>query len=187
MRFRFNFDVYVAFNNCFNNMPIAALVAMRIFCCHGGIVRDLNSMSEISDLSRPQKVPNENPIMGQLMWNDPNRENDGWVSSARGVGYQFGKTPVNIRAMYMAVSNTNVQCISRSDKGFILFKIVVPYSAGTAMGLSGALQSGPAGQGTRGRAGWLRVLRQQTLRNHLLGVEILRPVRQCRCHHESRR
>lgn len=79
-------------------MPIAAIVAARIFCCHGGIVKDLGSLSEIADLPRPQKAPNENPVLGQLTWNDPNRDADGWTPSARGVGYQFGKTPVNIRS-----------------------------------------------------------------------------------------
>ncbi|OQR76675.1 serine/threonine-protein phosphatase PP1-beta-like [Tropilaelaps mercedesae] len=91
---RFSFEVYAAFNNCFNNMPIAAVVATRIFCCHGGIVKDLYSLSEIAELPRPQKAPNENTIMGQLTWSDPNREADGWIPSARGVGYQFGKTPL---------------------------------------------------------------------------------------------
>ncbi|XP_022696783.1 serine/threonine-protein phosphatase PP1-like [Varroa jacobsoni] len=91
---RFSFEVYQAFNNCFNNMPIAAIIATRIFCCHGGIVKDLSSLNEIAELSRPQKAPNENVVMGQLMWSDPNRDSDGWCPSSRGVGFNFGKTPL---------------------------------------------------------------------------------------------
>lgn len=83
-------------------MPVAAIIGERIFCCHGGIVKDLDSLSDIADISRPMKTPNENAVMSQLTWNDPNRDSDGWVDSSRGVGFMFGKTPVRIR-LYLPV------------------------------------------------------------------------------------
>ncbi|XP_003746749.3 serine/threonine-protein phosphatase PP1 [Galendromus occidentalis] len=91
---RYGFEVYTAFNNSFNNMPVAAIIGQRIFCCHGGIVKDLDSLQAIADIARPVKQPNENAIMSQLTWSDPNRDSDGWTESARGVGFMFGKTPL---------------------------------------------------------------------------------------------
>ncbi len=41
----------------FNYMPIAALIDEKIFCMHGGLSPDLQSMDQIEKIKRPQEIP----------------------------------------------------------------------------------------------------------------------------------
>ena len=75
---------------CFNQMPVAALIADQIFCCHGGISFNMQSMDDIANLPRPTAVPNKG-LMCDLLWSDPSQDIDGWAEHKRGAGYAFGK------------------------------------------------------------------------------------------------
>lgn len=39
---RYNVKLWKTFTDCFNCLPIAAIIDEKIFCCHGGLSPDLN-------------------------------------------------------------------------------------------------------------------------------------------------
>ena len=54
---RYNGKLWKAFNNCFNCLPVAAIVGDKIFCCHSGLSPDLHEFQQIRKLARPTDVP----------------------------------------------------------------------------------------------------------------------------------
>lgn len=77
----------------FDYLSLSAVVDGTIFCVHGGISPSLTSLDQIRQIDRRQEVPNDGP-MCDLLWSDPTDEHDGWGTSPRGAGYQFGKDTV---------------------------------------------------------------------------------------------
>ncbi|KAK3928852.1 Serine/threonine-protein phosphatase PP1-beta, partial [Frankliniella fusca] len=77
------------FADCFNCMPLAAVVGGRIFCCHGGLSPDLHSLDQIDRLPRPADVPRQG-LSCDLLWADPEYV-IGWQPNvSRGCSYVFG-------------------------------------------------------------------------------------------------
>ena len=60
---RFNIKLWKTFTDCFNCLPIAAIVDEKIFCCHGGLSPDLQSMEQIRRIMRPTDVPDTGRII----------------------------------------------------------------------------------------------------------------------------
>ncbi|KAH1020556.1 hypothetical protein HUJ04_010189 [Dendroctonus ponderosae] len=54
---RFNIKLWKTFTDCFNCLPIAAIIDEKIFCCHGGLSPDLQGMEQIRHIMRPTDVP----------------------------------------------------------------------------------------------------------------------------------
>lgn len=87
---RCNIKIWKAFVDTFNTLPIAAIVAQKIFCVHGGLSPSLSHMDDIRQIARPTDVPDYG-LLNDLLWSDPaDMEND-WESNERGVSYCFGK------------------------------------------------------------------------------------------------
>jgi serine/threonine-protein phosphatase PP1 catalytic subunit len=87
---RTNIKVWKSFIDTFNCLPIAAIVAQKIFCVHGGLSPSLSHMDDIRQIARPTDVPDYG-LLNDLLWSDPaDMEND-WESNERGVSYCFGK------------------------------------------------------------------------------------------------
>ncbi|KAK9480873.1 Metallo-dependent phosphatase-like protein [Lipomyces japonicus] len=91
---RCSVKVWKTFIDCFNTLPIAAIVASKIFCVHGGLSPVLNSMDEIRDIVRPTDVPDFG-LLNDLLWSDPADTQNEWEDNERGVSYCFGKTAIN--------------------------------------------------------------------------------------------
>lgn len=88
---RYNIRLWKSFTDCFNCLPVAAIVEEKIFCCHGGLSPELISMDQIRQLPRPTDVPDQG-LLCDLLWSDPSEEVDGWADNvARGVSFTFGK------------------------------------------------------------------------------------------------
>ncbi|XP_068145123.1 serine/threonine-protein phosphatase PP-Y [Drosophila tropicalis] len=85
---RYNIKLWRNFTDCFNVMPVAAIVGERIFCCHGGLSPNLHQMDQIRQLRRPSEVPSTG-VMCDLLWADVNRSTKGWGYNSRGVSYTF--------------------------------------------------------------------------------------------------
>lgn len=71
-------------------LPIAAIVAGKIFCVHGGLSPALSHMDDIRHIARPTDVPDFG-LLNDLLWSDPADQEKDWESSERGVSYSFGK------------------------------------------------------------------------------------------------
>ncbi|RXM32770.1 Sarcoplasmic/endoplasmic reticulum calcium ATPase 1 [Acipenser ruthenus] len=86
---RYNIKLWKTFTDCFNCLPIAAIVDEKIFCCHGGLSPDLQSMEQVRRVMRPTDVPDQG-LLCDLLWADPDKDVLGWGENDRGVSFTFG-------------------------------------------------------------------------------------------------
>lgn len=87
---RANVKIWKNFIDTFNCLPIAAIVAGKIFCVHGGLSPALMHMDDIRNIIRPTDVPDFG-LLNDLLWSDPAKQTKEWENSERGVSYSFGK------------------------------------------------------------------------------------------------
>lgn len=96
---RFSVRLYHVFNDCFNCLPVCAIISDSIFCCHGGISPHLQNMDQIRKLIRPcfisDNVDNHKSVLIDLLWSDPAstkttpHERGKWMPNDRGISYTF--------------------------------------------------------------------------------------------------
>jgi len=84
-------SVWRMFTDLFDYLPLAAVIDDKIFCVHGGLSSSLSTVDQIRVLSRFQEPAQESP-MTDLLWSDPDLENDGFRHTAKGIGCFFGKS-----------------------------------------------------------------------------------------------
>ncbi|KAI4716302.1 phosphoprotein phosphatase PPZ [Aureobasidium sp. EXF-10727] len=87
---RCNIKVWKSFVDTFNCLPIASVVANKIFCVHGGLSPSLSHMDDIRNIARPTDVPDYG-LLNDLLWSDPADMDNDWEANERGVSYCFGK------------------------------------------------------------------------------------------------
>ncbi|OAY75841.1 Serine/threonine-protein phosphatase PP1 [Ananas comosus] len=90
---RCNVKVWKVFSDCFNCLPVAALIDDQILCMHGGLSPDLHNLDQIRNLDRPADVP-DTGLLCDLLWSDPSKDVQGWGTNDRGVSYTFGPDQV---------------------------------------------------------------------------------------------
>ncbi|RDX81603.1 Serine/threonine-protein phosphatase PP1, partial [Mucuna pruriens] len=91
---RFNVRLWKTFTECFNCLPVAALIDEKILCMHGGLSPDLLHLDQIRNIQRPTDVP-DTGLLCDLLWSDPSKEVQGWGMNDRGVSYTFGADKVS--------------------------------------------------------------------------------------------
>ncbi|KAG8902267.1 serine/threonine protein phosphatase Pzh1 [Tulasnella sp. 403] len=91
---RTSLKIWKTFVDVFNTLPIAAIVASKIFCVHGGLSPSLASMEDIKRIQRPTDVPDYG-LLNDLLWSDPSDTAADWEDNERGVSYCFGKSVIN--------------------------------------------------------------------------------------------
>ena len=87
---RCNIKIWKTFVDTFNCLPIASIVAGKIFCVHGGLSPNLSHMDDIRGIARPTDVPDYG-LLNDLLWSDPAEMDEDWEPNERGVSYCFGK------------------------------------------------------------------------------------------------
>ncbi|EPY50993.1 serine/threonine protein phosphatase Pzh1 [Schizosaccharomyces cryophilus OY26] len=103
---RCNIKIWKTFINTFNCLPIASVVAGKIFCVHGGLSPALSSMDDIKEITRPTDVPDYG-LLNDLLWSDPaDLEND-WEDNERGVSFVFNK---NVIRQFLARHDFDLIC-----------------------------------------------------------------------------
>jgi len=91
---RYNVKLWKTFTECFNCLPIAAIIDEKIFCMHGGLSPDLKAMEQIRRIVRPTDVP-DTGLLCDLLWSDPDKDIQGWGENDRGVSFTFGSDVVS--------------------------------------------------------------------------------------------
>jgi len=57
-------------SDSFNFLPVAAVVAGRIFCVHGGLSPLTKHLSTVNLIRRPIE-PHANKMLSDMLWSDP--------------------------------------------------------------------------------------------------------------------
>jgi len=91
---RYNIKLWKTFTDCFNCLPIAGVIESTIFCVHGGLSPDFQSLDQIRKFERPADIPDYG-LMNDLLWSDPDEDITGWGENDRGVSWTFGGDIVN--------------------------------------------------------------------------------------------
>jgi len=86
---RYNIKLWKTFTDCFNCLPVAAVIDEKIFCVHGGLSPEHQSMDQVRRIPRPTDVP-DSGIICDLLWSDPDKDIEGWGENDRGVSFTFG-------------------------------------------------------------------------------------------------
>jgi len=90
---RYSIKLWKIFTDCFNCLPIAAIIDEKIFCVHGGLSPDHQTMEQLKTVKRPTDVA-DTGIVCDLLWSDPLRNQMGWGENDRGVSFTFGEDVV---------------------------------------------------------------------------------------------
>ncbi|KAI5148620.1 serine/threonine-protein phosphatase PP1 catalytic subunit [Enteropsectra breve] len=107
---RYSVHLWKIFTECFDWLPIAALIDSRILCMHGGLSPDLRNIDQIRQISRPTDIP-DCGLLCDLLWSDPDKATNGWGENDRGVSVTFGSNVVD-----EFLNRTNIDLICRAHQ-----------------------------------------------------------------------
>ena len=91
---RYNVKMWKIFIECFNCLPIAAVVDDNIFCVHGGLSPELRYIEQLKDIVRPTDIP-EYGLLCDVLWSDPAEINEEFGDSDRGISVTFSKKVIS--------------------------------------------------------------------------------------------
>ncbi|CAK9323427.1 unnamed protein product [Citrullus colocynthis] len=74
---RFSVRLWKIFTDCFNCLPVAAVIDDKILCMHGGLSPEMQSLNQVGDIERPIDVPDQG-LLCDLLSADPDRDIRGW-------------------------------------------------------------------------------------------------------------
>jgi serine/threonine-protein phosphatase PP1 catalytic subunit len=141
---RYSIKLWKNFIDCFNCLPIAAVIEDTIFCCHGGLSPDLIFVNQIKNIIRPTDVP-EYGMLCDILWSDPDNDAEDYFGyNERGISVTFSK-----KLLQRFLSDNNLELLCRAhqvvEEGYEFFgnnKCVTVFSAPNYCGMfdnSGAM------------------------------------------------
>lgn len=68
---RYSIKLWKIFTDCFNALPVAASVDDKIFCMHGGLSPELNSLDQVRKIVRPTDIPEQGKYIFTKKFNIP--------------------------------------------------------------------------------------------------------------------
>jgi len=86
---RYGLKIWHKFNDCFNCLPLGAIIEDKILCIHGGLSPDIKNLEQIRRIVRPTEIPDAG-LLCDLLWADPDTDTPGWAPNDRGVSFTFG-------------------------------------------------------------------------------------------------
>ncbi|XP_065209634.1 serine/threonine-protein phosphatase 6 catalytic subunit [Planococcus citri] len=89
----------------FDFLAIAAIIDNQVFCVHGGLSPDLQTLDQIRSIERNQEIPYKGAFC-DLVWSDP-EEVDNFAVSPRGAGWLFGES---VTQKFMEINNLKLIC-----------------------------------------------------------------------------
>ncbi len=90
---RYSIKLWKIFIDCFNCLPISAIIDNKILLMHGGLSPELNNINQLKNIIRPTDVPEEG-LLCDLLWSDPESNDKGWSENDRGVSFTFNEKVV---------------------------------------------------------------------------------------------
>ncbi|KAK1763703.1 Metallo-dependent phosphatase-like protein [Phialemonium atrogriseum] len=126
----YNILLWKIFTDCFNCMPVAAIIDEQIFAMHGGLSPDLNSMYQIRRIQRPTDIP-VSGLMCDLLNSDPDKDITGWSENDRGVSLTFGPDVVTrfLQKQDMSLIVRSNQIVKAGYEFFARRQLVTLFSA----------------------------------------------------------
>eukprot|EP00697_Spironema_sp_BW2_P009751 gnl/Spiro4/24747_TR12298_c0_g1_i1.p1 gnl/Spiro4/24747_TR12298_c0_g1~~gnl/Spiro4/24747_TR12298_c0_g1_i1.p1 ORF type:complete len:545 (+),score=143.09 gnl/Spiro4/24747_TR12298_c0_g1_i1:81-1637(+) len=70
---KYNLELYEEFMDCFDTLPLAALLNNKFLCMHGGLSPEISTLNDIENIVRFMEPPLSGP-MCDLLWSDPHTE-----------------------------------------------------------------------------------------------------------------
>ncbi|KAK9103755.1 hypothetical protein Sjap_021009 [Stephania japonica] len=133
---RFNIQLWKVFNDCFNCMPVAAIIDEKTLCLHGGLSPDLQNLDQIKNIRRPTDVP-DSGLLCDLLWAGRHIDVKGWGMNRRGVSCTFG---ADIVEEFVTKHDLDVICRSCqvAKNGYEIFadkRMVTIFSASNFRGM----------------------------------------------------
>jgi serine/threonine-protein phosphatase PP1 catalytic subunit len=132
---RYNVKLWKNFVDLFNCLPLAASIDDKIFIVHGGLSPELKLIENLNKIMRPTDVPEEGLIC-DLLWSDPEENNQGWGENDRGVSCTF-----NEKALSNFLKRNELDLVCRAhqvvEDGYEFFgnkELVTIFSAPNYMG-----------------------------------------------------
>ena len=127
---RYNLRIWKIFSDCFNWLPISAIVNSKILCMHGGLSPDLKELKNIKQIVRPTEVPDKG-LLCDLLWSDPDADAEDWAPNNRGISVLFNENLVE-----NAIDELDIDLICRAhqvvESGYEFFaqrQLVTVFSA----------------------------------------------------------
>jgi len=127
---RYNLRIWKNFSDCFNWLPITAIVNSRILCMHGGLSPDLKELNNLKQIVRPTEVPDQG-LLCDLLWSDPDADAEDWAPNNRGISVLFNENLIE-----KAIDELDIDLICRAhqvvENGYEFFaqrQLVTVFSA----------------------------------------------------------